>query len=50
MARARKTQQGVVQMYGEPDRFSPLLDAEAEAADAPITVKAKVWRWKQDAG
>jgi len=50
MARARKAKPGVVQMYGEPDRFSPLLDAEPEAADEPITVKAKVWRWKQDAG
>ncbi|AXQ31620.1 DUF1905 domain-containing protein [Solimonas sp. K1W22B-7] len=37
-------------MYGEPDRFSPLLDAEPEAADAAIVVKAKVWRWKEDAG
>jgi len=50
MARARKAKPGVVQMYGEPDRFSPLLDAEPEVADAPIMVKAKVWRWKQDAG
>lgn len=40
MARARKTKPGAVLMYGEPDRFSPLLDAEPEAADAPITVGA----------
>lgn len=50
MARARKTKRSIVLMYGEPDRFSPLLDAEPEVADAAITVKAKVWRWKQDAG
>jgi len=50
MARTGKAKPGVVQMYGEPDRFSPLLDAEPEMADLPITVKAKVWRWKQDAG
>lgn len=50
MARARKAKPGVVQMYGEPDRFSPLLDAEPEVPDAAIAVKAKVWRWKQDSG
>jgi len=50
MARTRKAKPSVVEMYGEPDRFSPLLDAEPEVADAPIMVKAKVWRWKQDAG
>lgn len=50
MAPASKTKRSVVQMYGEPDRFSPLLDAKPEGADTPVTVKAKVWRWKQDAG
>lgn len=50
MARGKKTRSNVVQMYGEPDRFLPLLDAEPEAVDAPITVKTKVWRWKQDGG
>ena len=50
MASARKTKRTVVQMYGEPDRFLPLLDAEPEAAGAAIVVKAKVWRWKEDAG
>jgi hypothetical protein len=50
MASTRKAKKTVVLMYGEPDRFSPLLDGEPEAADAPITVKAKVWRWKEDSG
>ena len=50
MARARKAKRDVVEMYGEPDRFLPLLDAEPEVAGAAIVVKAKVWRWKQDAG
>ena len=50
MASTRKTKRNVVLMYGEPDRFLPLLDGEAAAADVPVMVKAKVWRWKQDAG
>ena len=50
MASTRKTKRNVVLMYGEPDRFLPLLDGEPEAAAAPVMVKAKVWRWKQDAG
>ena len=49
MARRKKTPPGVVHMYGEPDRFLPLLDAEPEVASAAITVKTKVWRWKPDA-
>ncbi|MDM4769028.1 DUF1905 domain-containing protein [Solimonas sp. SE-A11] len=49
MASTRKTKRNVVLMYGEPDRFSPLLDGEPEAAAAPVTVKTKVWRWKQGA-
>lgn len=50
MASTGKTKRNVVLMYGEPDRFSPLLDGEPEVAAAPVTVKTKVWRWKQDAG
>lgn len=50
MARARKAKRDVVEMYGEPDRFLPLLDAEPEMAGAAIVVKSKVWRWKEDAG
>lgn len=50
MARSKKTPKSVVQMYGEPDRFLPLLDAEPEAAGAAIAVKAKVWRWKETGG
>lgn len=50
MARARKAKRDVVEMYGEPDRFLPLLDAEPEVAGAAIVVKTKVWRWKEDAG
>ena len=46
----KKTQKNVVHMYGEPDRFLPLLDAQPEPADTAITVKAKVWLWKQGAG
>ena len=50
MASTRKAKRSVVEMYGEPDRFLPLLDADAGPADAPVIVKTKVWRWKQDAG
>lgn len=49
MARAKKTKPGVVEMYGEPDRFLPLLDDEPAAAGAAITVETKVWRWKPGA-
>jgi len=50
MARASKAKRNVVLMYGEPDRFPPLLDAEPAVPDAGIVVKAKVWRWKEDSG
>jgi len=40
MASTSKAKKAVVLMYGEPDRFSPVLDREPEAADAPIMVKA----------
>lgn len=50
MARGKKSPRSTVQMYGEPDRFLPLLDDEPSAAGAAITFQAKVWLWKQGAG
>lgn len=49
MARTGKPKRTIVEMYGEPDRFLPLLDAEPAAADAGITVETTVWRWKPGA-
>lgn len=50
MARRKKSPPAPVLMYGEPDRFPPLLDAEPQAASEAITFRAKVWRWKQTGG
>lgn len=50
MARRKPTPPQPVLMYGEPDRFLPLLDDEPVAAGAAITFEAKVWLWKQGAG
>ena len=48
MASTRKAKRNVVLMYGEPDRFPPLLDAEPAAAGEAVVVKSKVWRGKED--
>lgn len=50
MTRRKKTPSGAANLYGEPDRFLPLLDDEPSAAGAAITFQAKVWLWKQGAG